>query len=340
MAPATQLDGQGLGRRVGLAAMLLSEPFVAKLMYRHASERVPEACRGGETLPRNHLTYAPLMQLLELGDAARAMFRAGSFGVRAVEENLTRAVLPCVVALHARAEGAIARRADAPDRADGPNGASGPEAPVGAAAAAAAAAVAAVAAAAAAAKKQRAAREDAEDAAAAPPQDWKTWFKEFPAVRRVVCTMLCRALVRSGDEAAVLMMPAARAAVRKMADELWLWASLAELVQKSATMVSKADGDAKKAGRVLQPEVFPPPVVLAVSVEMAVCRVFCFRSCVDQWVRLPSPPLLSASSAFDTRSHTPSAPSFLPSLPSPPPSPSFLPLPSPMPPAPNNARRR
>lgn len=108
MAPATQLDRQGLGRRVGLASILLSEPFVAKLMYRHASDKVPEACGEREMLPRDHPIFAPLLQLLDLGDYARPMFRAGTFGVRSVEDGLTRTVLPCVVALHARAEDAVA----------------------------------------------------------------------------------------------------------------------------------------------------------------------------------------------------------------------------------------
>lgn len=108
MAPATQLDRQGLGRRVGLASILLSEPFAAKLMYRHASDRVPEACSERGLLPRDHPVFAPLLQLLDLGDYARPMFRAGTFGVRAVEGALTRTVLPCVVALHARAEAAVA----------------------------------------------------------------------------------------------------------------------------------------------------------------------------------------------------------------------------------------
>ena len=108
MAPATQLDRQGLGRRVGLASILLSEPFVAKLMYRHASDKVPEACGERGMLPRDHPVFAPLLQLLDLGDYARPMFRAGTFGVRSVEDGLTRTVLPCVVALHARVEGAVA----------------------------------------------------------------------------------------------------------------------------------------------------------------------------------------------------------------------------------------
>lgn len=108
MAPATQLEWQGLGRRVGLASILLSEPFVAKLMYRHASDKVPEACGERGMLPREHPVFAPLLQLLDQGTCARQMLRAGEFGVRSVEDELTRIVLPCVVALHARAEGAVA----------------------------------------------------------------------------------------------------------------------------------------------------------------------------------------------------------------------------------------
>lgn len=247
MAPATQLDGKGLGRRVGLAAILLSEPFAAKLMYRHASERVPEACRERGILPRDHPTFAPLLQLLELGNAAGAMFRAGSFGVRAVEERLTRSVLPCVVALHTRVEGSIGRRGGDEGRDPGGNNAGGAVNSSDGAGASGSDGFTSQA-------------MDKEDAAV--PQDWKTWYKEFPAVRRLTCTMLCRALVRGGDEAArVVLMPAARAAVRKMANEQWLWASLGELLVKSAVAIGKGE----KGARILAPQVSQAPYVLFIS---------------------------------------------------------------------------
>eukprot|EP00903_Cladosiphon_okamuranus_P008965 g8577.t1 len=207
MAPATQLDRQGLGRRVGLASILLSEPFVAKLMYRHASDKVPEACGERGMLPRDHPVFVPLLQLLDLGDYARPMFRAGTFGVRSVEDGLTRTVLPCVVALHARAEDAVA----ASRRRDGAG-----EAPAVSDA------------------------EKEEDAAAVARQDWRAWYKDYPVVRRMVCTMLCRTLVRGCDEAAALLMPAATVAVRRMADQRWLWATLGELLQKSADVTAAA----------------------------------------------------------------------------------------------------
>lgn len=252
MAPATQLDGQGLGRRVGLAAVLLSEPFAAKLMYRHASERVLEACRDRETLPRDHPTFAPLLQLLELGAAARAMFRAGSFGVRAVEEKLTRTVLPCVVALHARAEDALARRGGEGNTgtgtlpADGSGAGIGTSTSIGTGSGTGSGTCASGGA-------SVSEKADAEDAEVS--QDWKAWYREFPAVRRVTCTMLCRSLVRGGDEAAAVMMPAARVAVRKMGDEQWLWASLGELLQKSATAAEKKEGE-KGATRLLTAKVY------------------------------------------------------------------------------------
>ncbi|CAN0128370.1 unnamed protein product, partial [Ectocarpus fasciculatus] len=111
MAQATQLERDGIGRRVGLASVLLAEPFAAKLMYRHASERIPEACCERGILPRDHPVYAPLLQLLDLGESARHMLRANTFGVREVKAGVTRAALPCVVALHARAAAAGRRRA-------------------------------------------------------------------------------------------------------------------------------------------------------------------------------------------------------------------------------------
>lgn len=218
MASATQLDGQGLGRRVGLAAVLLSEPFVMKLMYRHASERLPEACRKRETLPRDHPTFAPLLQLLELGEAARPMFRAQSFGVRAVEENLMRKVLPCVVALHTRVQDAVSRR----KRARGGN------------------------------------RDGTENGGgeveSGITEDWKDWYKEFPVIRRVTCTMLCRALVDTCDEAAAMLMPAALVAVKRMPDELWLWSTLGEVLTSNAA--GRVKGDGKEMGEAkLLPEV-------------------------------------------------------------------------------------
>ena len=212
MAPATQLDGQGLGRRVGLAAILLSEPFAVKLIYRHVSERVPEACEKREVLPRSHPTLAPLLQLLELSDAARAMFRAGRFGVRGVEETLVRRVLPCVVALHVRAQDAIGRS-----------------------------------------KRRRTIsdqRDTAEDLSF--EEDWKQWYKEFPVVRRITCTMFCRAVVEGCDEAAELLIPGVMAAVKRMPDELWLWATLGEVLVGGATGGPKTGGGGKsvaKAGR-------------------------------------------------------------------------------------------
>ncbi|CAB1114459.1 unnamed protein product [Ectocarpus sp. CCAP 1310/34] len=200
MAQATQLERDGIGRRVGLASVLLAEPFAAKLMYRHASERIPEACCERGILPRDHPVYAPLVQLLDLGESARHMLRANTFGVREVKAEVTRAVLPCVVALHARAAAAAGRRraGGGTDDADG------------------------------------ASAEKEEDAAAAAGQDWRGWYSDVPAIRRLVCTMLCRAMVRGSDEAAAVLMPAAKAAVKRMADQRWLWASLGELAQRSA----------------------------------------------------------------------------------------------------------
>lgn len=88
-----------------------------------------------------------------------------------------------------------------------------------------------------------------EDAAAAAAQDWKAWYKEYPPVRRLVCTMLCRALVRGCDEAAALLMPAATVAARRMADHRWLWASLGELLKRSADASAAAGGAPGGGGR-------------------------------------------------------------------------------------------
>ena len=85
--------------------------------------------------------------------------------------------------------------------------------------------------------------EKEEDAAAAARQDWKAWYKDFPVVRRMVCTMLCRALVRGCDDAATLLAPAATVAVRRMADQRWLWATLGELLQKSADAAAAEGGE-------------------------------------------------------------------------------------------------
>ncbi|CAN0072455.1 unnamed protein product [Ectocarpus sp. 12 AP-2014] len=218
MAQATQLERDGIGRRVGLASVLLAEPFAAKLMYRHASERIPEACCERGILPRDHPVYAPLVQLLDLGESARPMLRANTFGVREVKAGVTRAVLPCVVALHARAAAAAGRRR-AGGGTDDADGASAAET----------------------------AAEKEEDAAAAAGQDWRGWYSDVPAIRRLVCTMLCRAMVRGSDEAAAVLMPAAKAAVKRMADQRWLWASLGELVQRSADASAAAAAAAAAA---------------------------------------------------------------------------------------------
>lgn len=286
MATATQLERDGLGRRVGLAAMLLSEPFATKLMYRHASAGATEACRAREMLPRDHPTFAPLLQLLELGDAARAMFRAESFGVRAVEEALTRAVLPCVVALHTRvhhvllaaaaeaaAAAAVSRGSAEALGADSSNKDVKEKAEKEAAAAVAAAADASEAA------DLALSLGIADGDGGCVHEDWRKWYKNFPAVRRVTCTMLCRALavgVRGGagtsgkgtgsgkageraSQAAALLMPAARPAAKRMADERWLWATLAEVVQKNKALTGAGVGknaarEAPSAGG-LKPEV-------------------------------------------------------------------------------------
>ncbi|CBJ32764.1 conserved unknown protein [Ectocarpus siliculosus] len=224
MAQATQLERDGIGRRVGLASVLLAEPFAAKLMYRHASERIPEVCCERGILPRDHPVYAPLVQLLDLGESARHMLRANTFGVREVKAGVTRAVLPCVVALHARAAAAAGRRR-AGGGADDADGASAAET----------------------------AAEKEEDAAATAGQDWRGWYSDVPAIRRLVCTMLCRAMVRGSDEAAGVLMPAAKAAVKRMADQRWLWASLGELVQRSAdaSAAAVAAAPAKDGGGVV-----------------------------------------------------------------------------------------
>lgn len=216
MASATQLERDGLGRLIGIAAILLSEPFAAKLMYRHASVAAVEACRTREILPRDHPTFAPLLQLLELGGVARAMFQAQSFGVRAVEEGLIRSVLPCVVALHTMAHDATeASRA----RAGGNH------------------------------KEAEYAAKSDEDLGGVK-EDWRKWYKEYPTVRRVTCTMLCRGIVRGGDGATTLLLPAARAAVKKMADEEWLWSTISDVAQRNATL-NKGEGPSRLKPQVI-----------------------------------------------------------------------------------------
>lgn len=236
MASATQLARDGLGLRVGLAAVLLSEPFAAKLMYRHASAGATDACRVREMLPRDHPTFAPLLQLLELGDAARAMFQAGSFGVRAVEEALTRAVLPCVVALHTRAYNILVTLPRAAQEEKDGNGKDRQREIEQ--------------------EEKEKEKQDADsclDGGGQVKEDWRKWYREFPAVRRMTCTMFCRALVsRSGGDAAsdgaALLMPAVRAAVKRMTDERWFWATLVGVLQRNKAGNASGTGAAIGGG--------------------------------------------------------------------------------------------